>query len=72
MINKIKQIFCIHQFIINNIFKTYITVGDRKYNRSSYEYHMECSKCGKKQKNIKKYDVLDKEKTFNYSNIIKK
>ena len=62
MINKIKQLLCKHHFVINNIYKTYLSVGDKENNRISYEYQMKCYICGKKQRIIKKWKTIQNEK----------
>ena len=61
MIKKFKQLFCNHRFIINNVYQTYLSVGDKQDNRISYEYQMECYLCDKKQRLIKKWKVIQEE-----------
>ena len=61
LINKIKQLFCKHRFIVNNVYQTYLSVGDKQDNRVSYEYQMKCYLCCKEQRIIKKWKVIQEE-----------
>jgi hypothetical protein len=70
MINKIKQLFCNHRFVINNVYQTYLSQGDKQDERVSHEYQMECYLCGKKQSVIKKWKVIQEENEVNEQNDI--
>ena len=61
MLNKIKQLFCNHRFVANNVYQIYLSEGDRHDKRGSYEYQMECYLCGEKQRIIKKWNVIQEE-----------